>query len=108
MENPEATTSSKQITNLVIKLVPCLSIFLPFAAAVFYVHLFGVNVFFADEWRFVPLVQKLDSDTLTIGDLFAPHSQHIYFFPWTVMLLLGTLTSYDTVPLMYLVQICFL
>jgi hypothetical protein len=107
MENPEAAIS-KKVTNLVIKLVPFLSIFLPFGAAVFYVHLFGVNVFFADEWRFVPLVQKLDSDTLTIGDLFAHHSQHIYFFPWTVMLLLGTLTRYDTVPLMYLVQICFL
>lgn len=108
METPEAATSSKKVTNLVIKLVPCLSIFLPFSAAVFYVHLFGVNVFFADEWRFVPLVQQLDSGTLTIRDLFAPHYQHIYFFPWTVMLLLGTLTGYDTVPLMYLVQICFL
>jgi hypothetical protein len=107
METPEATTS-KKVTNLVVKLVPCLSIFLPFGAAVFYVHLFGVNVFFADEWRFVPLVQKLDSGTLTIGDLLAHHYQHIYFFPWTVMLLLGTLTGYDTVPLMYLVQICFL
>jgi hypothetical protein len=72
------------------------------------VYLFGVNVFFADEWSIVPLVQKLDSDTLTIGDLFAHYYQHIYFFPWTVMLLLGTLTGYDSVPLMYLVQICFL
>jgi hypothetical protein len=108
MENPEAATSSKKVTNLVIKLVTCLSILLPFAAALFYVHLFGVNVFFADEWRFVPLVQKLDSDTLSVGDLFAPHYQHMYFFPWTVMLLLGTLTGYDTVALMYLMQICFL
>src|SRR5215212_8301931 len=106
MENPEAATSSKKVTNLVIKLVLCLSILLPFGAAVFYVHLFGVNVFFADEWRFVPLVYKLDSDTLTIGDLFAHHSQHVYFFPWTAMLLLGTLTAYDTVPLTYLVQMC--
>lgn len=108
METPEAATSSKKVTSLVIKLVPCLSVVLPFGAALFYVHLFGVNVFFADEWRFVPLVLKLDSNMLTIGDLFAHHYQHIYFLPWTVMLLLGTLTGYDTVPLMYLVQICFL
>ena len=107
MENPKTATIEK-VPRLVIRLALCLSIFLPFGAAVYYVHMFGVNVFFADEWNFVPLVQKLDSGTLTIGDLFVHHYQHIYFFPWVVMLAAGTLTGYDTVPLMYLVQICFL
>lgn len=107
MDNLPTATSMK-IPRIVFGFVPYLSILLPFGAAVFYVHLFGVNVFFADEWSFVPLVQKLDSDTLTLWDLFAHENEHIRFFPWVVMLLLGTLTRYDTIPLMYLVQICLL
>lgn len=102
------TPTSMKMPGLVTGFVTYLCIILPFGAAVFYVHLFGVNVFFADEWSFVPLVQKLDSDTLTLGDLFAHENEHIRFFPWVVMLLLGTLTRYNTIPLMYLVQICLL
>jgi hypothetical protein len=67
--------------ELVIGFVPYLSIFLPFGAVIFYMHLFRVNVFFADGWSFVPLVQKLDSDTLTPRDLFAHENEHILFFP---------------------------
>lgn len=107
MEKAE-TTTSKKVASQVIKLVPYLSIVLPFSVALLYVHLFGVNVFFADEWSFVPLVQKLYSGTLTIKDLFAHENEHMRFFPWVVMLLLGPLTRYNTIPLMYLVQICFL
>jgi hypothetical protein len=107
VEHPQ-TATSKRIPSQVIKLVPYLSIVLPFGVALYFVHLFGVNVFFADEWNFVSLVQKLDSGTLTIGDLFAHENEHIHFFPWVVMLLLGPLTTYNTILLMYVVQVCFL
>jgi hypothetical protein len=107
MENPKATTS-KKAPNKVIGFVPYLSILLPFGIAVFYVHLFGVNVFFADDWGFVVAIEKLHSGTLSIADLFVHDNGHILFFPKIAILLLGTLTRYNTVPLMYLVQICLL
>jgi hypothetical protein len=85
-----------------------LSVLLPFGASLLYVHLFGVNVFFADEWDFVPILQKQQRGALSVADLFVHHNEHIYFFPWTVMLLLGAVTRYNTVPLMYLTQVCLL
>ena len=97
MDNLPTATSVK-IPRIVFEFVAYLSILLPFGAAVFYVHLFGVNVFFADEWSFVPLVQKLDSDTLALSDLFTHENEHIRFFPWVVMLLLDTLTRDPIVP----------
>jgi hypothetical protein len=107
MENSKATMS-KKAPNYVIGLVPYISTLLPFGIAVFYVHLFGVNVFFADDWDFVVLAEKLYSGTLSIADLFVHEDEHIMFFPKIVVLSLGTVTRYDTVPLMYLVQICLL
>jgi len=90
----------------VISVVCCLSILVPFCISILYVYLFGVNVFFADEWDFVVPLRRLYRDTLSIADLFAHHNEHIYFLPYTVMLLSGTITDYNTVPLMYLVQVC--
>jgi hypothetical protein len=85
-----------------------LSILVCFVLSVLYVHSFGVNVFFADEWDFVPLLRKAHAGTLTVADLFAHHNVHVYFFPWGLMLLLGPATAYNTVPFMYAVQLCFL
>jgi hypothetical protein len=85
-----------------------LSILLPVGISVLYVHEFGVNVPFADEWDFLVLVRELLHGTLGIADLFAHHNEHVYFFPWIVMLLLGSFTDYNTIPLMYLVQLCIL
>jgi hypothetical protein len=99
---------NEKASNRLLTSAPYVSIFLPFALGVFYTYMFGVNVFFADEWDFVVLVEKLHSGTLSVADLFARHNEHIYFFPWIVMLALGHLTDYDTVPLMYLVQFCLL
>ena len=85
-----------------------LSILLCFVLSMLYVRSFGVNVFFADEWDLVPLLREAHAGTLRATDLFARHNEHVYLFPWGLMLLLGPLTNYDTVPVMYAVQFCFL
>jgi hypothetical protein len=85
-----------------------LSILGCFVVSVVYVNAFAVNVFFADEWDFVPLLRRAQAGTLGAGDLLAHHNEHVYLFPWGLMLLLGSATSYDTVPLMYGVLLCLL
>lgn len=85
-----------------------LSMLLPFFAALLYVRSFGVEVFHADEWDFVSLLKESARGTLGVTDLLAHHNEHVYLAPWGVMLLLGRLTEYATVPLMYLVVACLL
>lgn len=56
---------------------------LPFLPAVYLVTLiarYGVNVPFADEFAFTPLLQKAHEHTLTAADLFSQHNEHRYFF----------------------------
>ncbi len=79
-------------------------ILLPAALGFLYVHLYGVNVPYNDEWTLVPLFEKLSSGTLTVADLFAQHYEHRIFFPRIAMLLLGAITSFNTVATMYLIQ----
>lgn len=89
-------------------LLPYLAILASFVVALLYVRLYGVNVFYADEWDLVPLLRESAHGTLGVADLLAHHNGHVYLFPWSVMLLLGRLTGYDTMPLMYLVAACLL
>jgi hypothetical protein len=88
--------------------VPYLAILAPFVAALLYVRAYGVNVFYADEWDLVPLLRESTRGTLGIADLLVHHNGHVYLFPWGLTLLLGGLTGYDTVPLMYVVAFCLL
>ena len=90
------------------RIVAWLSLFVPFAVALLYVRSYGVNVFYADEWDFVALLRESARGALGPADLVAHHNEHVYLFPWGVMLLLGGLTAYSTVPLMYLVGSCLL
>lgn len=93
---------------LLARVVPYLAILASFIATLLYVRLYGVDVFYADEWDLVPLLRESSRGTLGITDLLAHHNGHVYLFPWSLMLLLGRLTGYDTVPLMYLVVACLL
>lgn len=57
--------------------------FLPILPALYLVALiarYGVNVPFADEFMFTPLLQKAHAHTLTAADLFSQHNEHRYFF----------------------------
>lgn len=85
-----------------------LLVLLPVALGFTYVRLFGVDVPHYDTWSMVPLFEKLSSGTLTVRDLFAQHNEHRIFFPRVAMLLLGTVTAFDNVAIMYLIQVCLL
>jgi hypothetical protein len=85
-----------------------LSVLLPFIASLLYVRSYGVDVFYADEWDFVALLREGSRGTLGAADLLTHHNEHVYLFPWGLMLLLGRFTEFNTVPLMYLVAACLL
>lgn len=89
-------------------MVAVLSVLAPFVASLLYVNAYGVNVFYADEWDLVPLLREGVRGTLGVADLFDHHNEHVYLFPWGLMLVLGSITGYDTVPLMLLVACCLL
>lgn len=83
-------------------------ILLPAVLSLLYVYLFGVSVVYDEAWGIVPLFGKLASGELTIADLWVQHNEHRMLFPKGVQLLLGSITKYDNVAEMYLIQVCFL
>lgn len=42
---------------------------------------YGVDIRYADEWTFAPLLVKAHTHTLTFSDLFHQHNEHRYVFP---------------------------
>ena len=99
-EKPAAKTTTNIIAYLLI--------LLPAALGFFYVHEFGVNVPYWDQWWFVPLLDKLSTGTLTLSDLWLQSNEHRVFFPKIIWLLLGVITKYNNVAEMYLTQGFFL
>ncbi|HVF70205.1 MAG TPA: hypothetical protein VM940_01240 [Chthoniobacterales bacterium] len=61
--------------------------FLPLLYLVALIARYGVDVPFADEFTFAPLLEKAHAGTLTVADLFAQHNEHRYFF--TRLLFIG-------------------
>lgn len=78
---------------------------LPIVGAFLYVHRFGINFPYSDQWVEVDLFGKLYAGTLGVDDLFALHNEHRLFFPRLVILSLAALTHYNTVAEMYLIQV---
>ncbi len=66
-----------------------------------FIKLFGVNVAYADDWAFVPLIEKMFSGKLSFGDLFRGHNEHRILFPRIIMLFVAHFMRYNTVAIMY-------
>jgi hypothetical protein len=92
----------KPTATIAINIIASLLILLPAALAFLYVREFGVNVPYWDDWRVVPLLDKLATGTLKMSDLWPQHNEHRIFFPLIAQLLLGSLTKFNTVAEMYL------
>jgi hypothetical protein len=100
----EVFKQEKLAANAIISIIASLLIFLPPALGFLYVHQFGVNVPYWDQWWFVPLFEKLSTGTLGMSDLWFQNNEHRILFPRIVMLLLGDITKYNNVAEMYLTQ----
>lgn len=82
-------------------------ILLPVVAAFVYVYVFGVDMPFGDVWTMVPRFEKLLSGTLGFSDLWVQHFEHRIFFPRIAILLLGVVTDFNQIAIMYLTEVCF-
>jgi hypothetical protein len=88
-------------TAAVVRIVWIIILALPPLALLLYVHNFGRNTFFWDDFDLVPLIEKMAKGTLTVSDLFAQHNEHRQLFPYAVILIIGGVTQYNTLALMY-------
>ena len=79
---------------------------LPVVAAFLYIYFFGVDMPFGDVWVMVPRFDKLSLGTLGFMDLWVQHFEHRIFFPRVAILLLGVVTDFNQVAIMYLTEIC--
>ncbi len=97
-----------QFPRKTIRVVSYLLVLLPAVLGFLYVHSFGVNLVYSDSWALVVGFAKLNSGTLGISDLILLHQEHWILFPYIAMLLLGTVTEWNSVAEMYLTQTCLL
>jgi hypothetical protein len=105
----EASVLKKiEAPTYVTRILSYLLIFLPAALSFLYVRTFGVDVPIGDTWTMVPFFDNLSSGTLTFSSLWHQHMEHRVFFPRIAILLLGSITSFNNVAIMYLIQFCFL
>jgi hypothetical protein len=59
-------------------------------------------------WVMAPLFEKHFSGGLSVGDLWAQHSEHRPLLPRMFLLLMGPLSDFNIVTIMYAIQLCLL
>ena len=66
-----------------------------------YIKIFGVNVLFWDQCKFVPYIEKLYTNNISFFDLFQQDNEHRPFFPRIIMLVLAYVSNYNNIYEMY-------
>ena len=107
-QNQARTPETTKMLAWIMVFFSYILIMLPAALGVLYVREFGISVVHGDAWAVVPLFDKWSSGTLQVSDLWDQHNSHRMLFPNIVYLLLGSVTRYDNVAEMFLIQGCFL
>jgi hypothetical protein len=73
-----------------------------FAHAVSFTHEFGLNVPCSDGWPYVALHEMYNAHTLSFGDLFAMHNEHLFFVPRVLFVAIGAATHVNLMAQQYL------
>ncbi len=75
---------------------------LPIFRLGFLIHEHAVNVPYWDDWSLAMLIRKSNAGTLTFGDFWIQHNEHLLVFPQMIMLGMAKLTKWNSVSVMYL------
>ncbi len=66
-----------------------------------YIRIFGMNVLYWDQFKFVPYIEKLYTNNLSFSDLIQQDGEHRPFFPRIIMLFLAYIFNYNNIYEMY-------
>jgi hypothetical protein len=69
--------------------------FLPFAALVYFILRFHVNVPFGDEWEIAEYLENWDAGRMSLAYLWEQHNEHRTFFPRIILLFMAKLTQWN-------------
>lgn len=101
-----AKTDAISRPSWLMRRLPWALLLLPILQGFWFVHRYGVNVVWIDQWDgMAPLFEKWFAGTLHFADFWAQHNVHRCLVPRIVMFLLGLLTRWNTVAEMYATQI---
>lgn len=89
------------IHNKIITIALIILIVAPVVICVIFIMKYGVNEAQADQIDIIPLFDKLYSGNLTFNDLYSQLNEHRFFFPYLIMLLLGSWSHYNNIVEMY-------
>lgn len=68
---------------------------------------YGVDIPYADEWTFAPLLVKAHTNALTFSDFFAQHNEHRYVFPKLLLVAFAQLAGGNLrVQMLFSVLLC--
>jgi len=105
---PFSSSSTERATTLrhssagLLSLLAVLGFALPASAYLWFVHHYGVNAIWGDQWDDVYLTGHSYSGSLGFGTLWAQHVQERMFFPNVLAVLQGRTTHLNVVFEMYL------
>jgi hypothetical protein len=103
---PGSIVGNRYLSYIVVPL-PYVLVALPIGLAFLYVHSFGVNVAYWDQWAIVNQFDDLLAGRLSPADLWEQQNEHRIVVPRIVMLVLGILTHYNNIAEMYLTLTTF-
>ena len=93
-------------SSALLRRLPWALLSLPVLQGFWYVHCYGVNVPWTDQWNDLALLfEKWFAGTLRFGDFWFQHNEHQCLVPRMLMFALGLLTGWNTVAEMYVTQI---
>jgi len=81
-----------------------LFILAPVFLGFYYVHTYGVNVVWEDQWGILSVFEKHDAGTLTLLDFWKQHNEHRHCIPEMVMYVLAFATRWNVVAEMWVTQ----
>ncbi len=75
---------------------------IPAAAYLWFIHRYGVNVIWRDQWSDVKVIRHWHAGTLTLSTLWVPHNQNRLLFPNLLVVLLAQTTHFNLLVEMYI------
>ncbi len=90
-------TDASQLAHRAVALVGVLSLALPAAAYFWFIHRYGVNMVWNDQWTDLVLIKHAHTGSLSFSMLWAQHTANRILFPNLIVLALAYTAHYNSV-----------